>query len=103
MMTKTEAIDFLKGWLEGREYKAIHAIVTEVSRSGMSRKAKFYIPKNDRILNVTPHVATLVESKMNEYGEITLKGCGMNMLEWAIMRVSKEVYGDDYEVKYQSM
>jgi hypothetical protein len=103
MMTKKEAIDFLKGWLEGREHKAIHAIVTEVSRSGMSRKAKFYIPKNDRILNVTPHVATLLESKLNGDGEITLKGCGMNMLAWAVMRVSKEVYGDDYRVEYQSM
>jgi hypothetical protein len=103
MMTKTEAIDFLQGWLGDRENKAIHGIVTEVARSGMSRKAKFYIPKNDRILNVTPHVATLLESKLNGDGEITLKGSGMNMLAWAVMRVSKEVYGNDYRIEYHSM
>lgn len=95
-IVQTEKMEILKRWLDGKQYKEIYGTVTSVAKSGMSRKAKFYLVKNESLLNVTPHVAEILGYSINQSGEITLRGCGMNLIEYSVMRVSKALYNDDY-------
>jgi hypothetical protein len=96
---QTEKMELLKGWLESKQHKEIFGLVTSVAKSGMSRKAKFYIIKNESLYNVTYHVAEILGYSVNESGEIRLGGCGMNMIDWAVMRVSDSLYGDSYKIQ----
>lgn len=52
----------------------IHATVTHVARSGMSRRIKFFIVENNEIRNIT----NLFDGNINSDG-LLVRGCGMDM------------------------
>ncbi len=90
--------ELLKDWLDGMERKELYVQVTSVAKSGMSRKMKVRLVKNNKILTVTYHVAEIIDYKLNDDDTITIKGCGMDMCQWLVMRISKELYNDDYAI-----
>ena len=97
-MSKMNTIEIFKDFLESQKQKELYIQVTSVSKSGMSRKMKVRLVLDNRILNVTFHVAMLLEKKMNDDGSITVRGCGMDMCEHLVMTISRRLYDEDYAI-----
>lgn len=75
-LLKAEAIDQLKA-LPG---DTIYGVVLSVSRSGMSRKARFFAVVDGEIRNVTGAVGNALDWRHDGADWIRLDGCGMDML-----------------------
>lgn len=83
---------------EGR----IVANVTSVARSGMSRKIKFALIKDNRLYPCTHNFAEALGYKLTDRDEIRVTGCGMNMIFWAIDYMAGELTAAGYPCKYTS-
>ncbi|KKS59074.1 MAG: hypothetical protein UV26_C0030G0006 [candidate division WWE3 bacterium GW2011_GWF2_42_42] len=60
--------------------KNIYCNICSVSKSGISRKMKFYTVFKGKIINCTVLIASVLDNKTNFQGEIKVSGCGMDMV-----------------------
>ena len=98
-----ETLELLKNWLDKQEKKEIYVQVMSVSRSGMSRKVKAYLVLNNRIMQVTHHVAKSIGYNLQSDDTIRIGGSGFNVKDWLVKRVSHELYGNENEIDYNSL
>ena len=80
-MTKAQKAEMMKqayADIEILRGKEVGVIITNVSKSGMSRQMKFYA---DGFQNVTRAIATITENRYNDKnGTLSVSGCGMDMV-----------------------
>jgi len=68
--------DNLLRWL--KEGDTILTLCNHVSSSGMTRRIKCYIIKDNRLLNISYAVSKVMEWPLNDKG-LKISGCGMDM------------------------
>ena len=101
-----ESIDYARQSIERYAPKGtrVTAIVTHVSKSGMSRRIRFFVPAQRQ--DGTLHIAELthafaivngytIKDDGNGYG-LNVHGAGMDMRFHVIYNVSLSVYSDGY-------
>lgn len=85
------------------------ANVVSVSKSGMSRKVKFYIARDNRIIDVTHHlrvmhdcntinteeVEKILENTSWNREPIVLKGCGMDLIGYYLFNITKNFESEE--------
>lgn len=80
-MTKNiELTDYEKELLESARGKKVFCNIVSVSKSGMSRKMRFYIIENDDLRNITHLISEIAGYKMDNDYNLKVSGCGMNMI-----------------------
>ena len=57
----------------------IYSLVMKVAPSGMSRQIKFFIARDNKIIDITPSVARLTDNRLKDYWRLVVSGCGMDM------------------------
>lgn len=82
----------------------VHSIIRSVSASGMSRNISFFVvdPKDNRITNVTWHMARALRTKPREWHGhwvIYKHGVGMDMAFATVYDLGIVLYGDGYALK----
>lgn len=87
----------------------VYVNVVSVSRSGMSRKVKFYIAIDSRIVDVTHHLRVMHDSNTLNTAEldkilentewnnkpIVLKGCGMDLIGYYLFSITKNFESEE--------
>lgn len=70
--------------------------ITNVSRSGMSRRMKVYTinKKSGGLNHLTYHIAHLLGYTFNSDDTITVKGCGMDMAFWLTDTISYYLFSE---------
>lgn len=84
----------------------VYIQITSVSKSGLSRKMKFYIVLNDEIVNITREIKTLYKiNNIDEYDKkysisnsepLLVKGVGMNMC-FAVINSIGKLFNEDFQ------
>lgn len=82
----------------------ITAVVTHVSKSGMSRRIRFFVPiinnlGEPQIVELTHAFAVITDNRVKEDGNgygVNVHGAGMDMRFHIISSVSRAQYGYDY-------
>lgn len=84
----------------------LHTSIKSVSRSGMSRVIAVYATGNSKsypMRSVSYLASQIGVARINNspsaYG-LRIGGCGMDMTAHTIMRISHELYGDDYSIRH---
>lgn len=95
-ISEQQAQRLAKAINEGR----IAAIVTKVSASGMSRKIRFYELMDNRPYCITYLFGEVYGAKVTDRDEITVRGCGMDMIFHAISTVAEGLNFAGYSCKY---
>lgn len=83
--------DFVRE-LHELQAKGVHHLFVKtetVAKSGISRTVAVYLPVNNFIVNYNSGVARLIGETLNKDGNITLKGCGMDMHYWLVNEINK--------------
>lgn len=63
-----------------QEGDTIYTSLQSVSSTGMSRRLNIFIVKDNNIVNITWHVANVLEYRYNDQKEsLVIGGCGMDM------------------------
>lgn len=95
-MTKNEILNsknYLKEVIKDGE--TIYSTILSVASNGMSRKIQFFIIHENRIKNISHHIATLksggARHSRNDWGCVTVSGCGMDMAYYIIHSLSREL------------
>lgn len=75
-MTKKELKHFLK-----YRNKQVFVNITKVSKSGMTRKMRFYvINKNHQLERINYEISVIADYKLDLNSDLIVKGCGMDMV-----------------------
>jgi hypothetical protein len=98
-----ETIEIFKGWLDKQEKKELYVQVMSVAKSGMSRRVKVYLVLNNRIMHVTRHVSKVIDYTLLNDNTIRIGGCGYNIADWLVKRVSKELYENENLIDYNTL
>jgi hypothetical protein len=103
-----EAIEYARETVERYAPKGtrVRAVVTHVSRSGMSRRIRFFVPAQRQdgslfISELTHAFAIVLDYRVKEDGNgygLKVDGAGMDMAFHVISSVSRALYGDDYSL-----
>lgn len=88
---ETEQIKYFKDCVE-QTYGYCVICRVKPSKSGMSRKIKFIFVDKELRFRYIYHILDLAGFKPNELGEITVKGCGMDMV-WSTLMTIYEFCG----------
>lgn len=85
----------------------VYGIVLHVSRSGMMRRARFYVLKSDAIgcrpRNITCYMGNLLGWRHDGADWIQLDGCGMDMLFHAVNCTAHALYGNGNALHSRSL
>ena len=84
------------------EKREIVTMVTKVAKSGMSRRIKIFVIKNDSLLNITYHASQLLKLRINDDG-VLVGGCGMDMQYWITSAISHALFDNDYHLSYKAI
>lgn len=80
--------------------KEIYRSVLHVSASGMSREIGLYIVKDNRILDISFEVASVLGwTKSKTKRAVRVEGCGMDMIFHTIYELSQRLFNDGYVLK----
>jgi len=85
--------------------KAVYCVLRHVSQSGMMREISFFALAADgpdgepTILDITVSVGELLGWKIGKHDGLRISGCGMDMGFYAVSRLSRKLYGDDYKLE----
>lgn len=84
----------------------VYIQIVSVSKSGLSRKMKFYIASEDEIINITREMKTLYKiNNIDEYDKkysisnsepLLVKGIGMNMC-FAVINSIGKLFNEDFQ------
>lgn len=74
--------DYDKELLEDVRGQKVYCNITRVSRSGMTRKMRFYAinKKDNKLSNITHLIAEIADYKMDKNHDLVVNGCGMDMI-----------------------
>lgn len=75
----------------------VRGVVVSVSRSGMSRRIRFFAGSAGDTHDLTYEFAQLTGWALNDRG-LLVNGCGMDMVFHTVYTVSRAVYGDGYAI-----
>ena len=80
-MNKNEMLQDARRYIfKNESNNKVIAVIKSVSKSGMSRRIKFYYHDGARCLNITRLIATINGYSINNNGEMLVSGCGMDMV-----------------------
>ena len=80
-MTKNEMLqDARKYIFKNDSNNKVIVVIKSVSKSGVTRRIKFYYHDGTRCLNITRLIATINGYSINNNGEMLVSGCGMDMV-----------------------
>lgn len=88
---EVEQINYFKKSVEKTRGNCV-IVHIDVAKSGMSRKLKFMFADKEQNFRNIYHILELAGFKPNDYGQITVKGCGMDMV-WATLMTIYEFCG----------
>lgn len=94
--TKTDkdyALDMVKQLDKGA---TIYGIVKSVSKSGMSRRIKFFTIKDNRPFILTYTIGQLLGYNLKDDGTISVSGVGMDMIFKVVYDLGLVVHNDGY-------
>lgn len=77
-LEKENAKKYLLDTLKIKCGDKIYSVVMSVSSSGMSRRIKFFVAQNNKIIDVTHAVAYSTNNRLKDY-KLSISGCGMDM------------------------
>lgn len=79
----------------------LHAIIRQVSNSGMSRNISFkLINNNNEVYDLSYQIAKVLEYPFNDkYHAVKVKGCGMDMAFHVTYNISNMLFNDGYQIK----
>lgn len=74
--------DYDKELLEDVRGQKVYCNITKVSRSGMTRKMRFYAisKKYNDLRNITYLISGIADYNMDKNHDLIVKGCGMDMI-----------------------
>lgn len=75
-----EMSDYEKGVFKGMEDRQVYVKHGGTSKSGMTRRFKFYTTIKGDIQNITEIIAKISEETLDKNGYIVARGCGMDMV-----------------------
>ena len=74
--------------------------VTHVARSGMSRHIKFYVVRDNKLLNLTYNICDEFDyTYKNNTNSLFIRGCGMDMGFHVVYQLSDALFNDGYAIK----
>lgn len=73
------------------ENTKIYVNLVSVSKSGMTRKAKFYVVVDGELQNITDIIAKALEQKLDKNYCLTIRGCGMDMIFGTLYRFASSI------------
>lgn len=77
--------DIIKIFNDKTRNKKFYANIVSVSNSGMSRKIKYYIIKNNQLIDITSYICETVGYKEDsKTWALKVGGCGMDMV-WDVL------------------
>lgn len=74
--------------------REIVTLVTKVARSGLSRRMRVFVVKNDNLTEITCQVSKILDLKNNDDG-LLVKGCGMDMRFWLTCELSLKLFNEE--------
>ena len=74
-MTKKDIKYFLK-----YRNKQVCVNITKVSKSGMTRKMRFYIINKNHLEKINYEISVITGYRLDLNGDLIVKGCGMDMV-----------------------
>jgi hypothetical protein len=94
---ETNSLETLKKFL--KEGDTVYTIVKRVSRSGMSRLIKFYTIKENKIVDLSCDVASILGCRYSyDKDGVKVDGCGMDMCFASVYKVASELCDDGYKL-----
>lgn len=84
------------------EKREITVLVTKVARSGLSRRMRVFVVKNDSLIEITYQVSKILNLRINDDGAL-IKGCGMDMRFWLTCELSFKLFNDEKAMSYFSI
>ena len=94
------ATTFIRDVMPSLEGMPIYGQVLHVSKSGMSRTARFYYVKDSRIVCLNFWLKLILDQATDkDRYDLKLQGCGMDMLFDAVYRFGYAVKDDGYYYK----
>lgn len=102
-------MELLKKFLQPGD--TVYGIVKSVSRSGMSRRIKFYTiskperaDEKTRLVFLTGYMAHVLGYKMGDDGCINVSGCGMDMVFATVYNLGRTLWpkGDGKYTRYRN-
>jgi len=60
--------------------KRFYCNIVKVSASGMTRKMRFYIIKQNKLVDITDFIAETSNLKLDKDYNLIIRGCGMDMV-----------------------
>ena len=96
-----EAIDYLKENIVAN--MKIYYLVMRVSKSGMSRRIRFFISIDGEIQDISFFVARSLDYAFKCDEGVLLKGCGMDMGYHVVTQLSHVLFGNYDSLKMRSM
>lgn len=105
-ITKAEFIAARKDQLKEciAEGDTLWTTVTQVARSGMSRRVKVYAIKDNEPINLSSWAADVLEWRHNDSdGTITVTGCGMDVCFHLVNSLAYSLFGDGYALSKRDM
>jgi len=82
------------------EGSRVRGVVVSVSRSGMSRRIRFYAGSAGDTHDLTYEFAKLTGWSLDDRG-LLVQGCGMDMVFHTVYTVSRTVYGNGYAIGHR--
>lgn len=71
--------------------ETVYTLVTSAARSGMSRRIKAYVMRDNEPMNITHLVAAILGYSLNDAGML-VRGCGMDIGFHVVYSLSREVF-----------
>ena len=90
---KAESIAVLRRVL--RRGSTVFCTLRDVSRSGMSRRIKFFVVRKGEVSNISWHVGKVLGLKCGDEHALTVGGCGMDMGFHVVHNLSYALHGMD--------
>lgn len=84
------------------EKREIALLVTKVARSGLSRRMRVFVVKNDNLIEITQQVSKILDLRNNDDG-VLVKGCGMDMRFWLKCELSFKLFNEERKLSYFSI
>lgn len=95
---KQESIEALKSYL--KKGMALHAIIRQVSNSGMSRNISFKVIDKKELIDLSWHISKALEYPFNDkHHAIKISGCGMDMAFHVVHNLSHVLFNNGYKLK----
>jgi hypothetical protein len=78
--------------------------VTHVAKSGMSRHIKFYVIRDNQLLNLTYNICNALDYKYKDNtNSLYIRGCGMDMGFAVVFHLGRYLFNDGSRLNYRAI